>query len=80
MPRWASRIRLEITDIRVERLQDIKPEDAIREGYPFNAPKAVSQDTYIDWFKILWDSINKKRGYGWKTNPWCWCISFKRWG
>jgi len=78
MPRWASRITLEITNIRVERLREIMPEDAIREGYPFNAPEAESRDTYINWFRTLWDSINAKRGYSWSDNPWVWIIEFRK--
>jgi len=77
MPRWASRILLEVTDIRVERVQEIKPEDAIREGYPFDVPTADSSQTYIDWFKNLWASINAKRGFGWDANPYVWVVEFK---
>ena len=70
MPRWASRITLEITDIRVERVQDITEDDAIAEGVEsFNAVASYS---------YLWDSINAKRGYPWEKNPWVWVISFKQ--
>jgi len=73
MPRWASRITLEITEVRVERVQDISPPDISAEGYdPFGIPAGVF------WFKDLWDSINAKRGYGWDSNPFVWCISFRR--
>ena len=73
MPRWASRITLEITDVRVERLQEISPLDIVAEGYDsFGIPSGVF------WFKELWDSINAKRGYGWEVNPWVWVISFRR--
>ena len=68
MPRLASRITLEITDIRVERVQDITLQDKWNEGYP---PE-------IGRFQDLWDSINEKRGFGWDTNPWVWVIEFKR--
>ena len=68
MPRWASRITLEVTTVRVEKLQEIKPEDAIREGYPTDAEKAYGRETYIDWFKELWNSINGKK-YPWESNP-----------
>jgi hypothetical protein len=80
MPRWASRILLEITDIRVERVQDISESDVIKEGCGL---QRWSGDEFYKWpktagFAELWDSINKKRGYGWDVNPWVWVISFKR--
>jgi hypothetical protein len=67
MPRWASRIILEITDVKVEQLQNITEEDAIKEGYD-------RRDAYA-W---AWNSINAKRGYPWESNPWVWVIEFKR--
>jgi hypothetical protein len=72
MPRWASRITLEITAVRVERLQDIGEVDAMREGDP------TCENTHIDWFRALWDSINAKRGYSWESNPWVWVVEFQR--
>ncbi|CVD90322.1 Uncharacterised protein [Serratia marcescens] len=68
MPRWASRITLEITGVSVERLQDISEEDAIAEG--------GTKHFNIDWFGPLWASI-----YGvdsWNANPWVWVIAFHR--
>lgn len=76
MPRWASRILLEITDIRVERLQDICEDDAKGEGYPVLQEENVPHPK--NWFELLWDSINAKRGFGWDSNPWVWVIEFKR--
>ena len=66
MPRWASRITLEITEVRVERLQEISREDALAEGCGFRFPPSV-----------LWDSINGKT-YPWAANPWVWAVSFRR--
>lgn len=78
MPRWASRITLEITDIKVERVQDITEDDAQAEGVKFNffASDRVWA-TYRSSFISLWDSINTKRGYSWESNPYVWVISFK---
>jgi len=77
MPRWASRINLEITGIRVERVQNIAPLDCVAEGAS-EYDTLLSHDTHIDRFRHLWDSINEKRGYGWDANPWVWVIEFKR--
>ena len=67
MPRWASRILLEITDIRVEHLNQISDSDVMKEGV----------DDLVT-FMLLWDRLNKKRGYGWEMNPWVFVISFRR--
>lgn len=77
MPRWASRITLEITNIRVERLFDISQEDAQAEGVSIEDTRTL---THVGAFAITWDKINKKRGYGWEggTNPWVWAITFRR--
>lgn len=82
MPRWASRIQLEITGVRVERLQDISEEDAQAEG--FHGPM-----TGTDWlginqvgrlpsecYRLLWGSLNGLDS--WLSNPWVWVIQFKR--
>ena len=74
MPRSASRILLEITGVRVERLQDISEEDAKSEGA--QAINFGYGDCYALGFKQLWESIN---GPGsWDLNPWVWVIDFKR--
>ncbi len=74
MPRWASRITLEITDIRVERLQDISEADAEAEGFELGSPPCIYNPT--GWYRSLWEEIN---GAGsWDVNPWVWCVSFKR--
>jgi hypothetical protein len=80
MPRWASRILLEITDIRVERVQGISEADAKAEGvgmYPSGLTAWKDFIPYVSEFKRLWDSINADRGYGWDVNPWVWVIEFK---
>lgn len=81
MKKVHSRITLEITDVRVERVQDISDEDAVAEGLR-TIPKFVRAgmvgEREINTFSWLWDSINKKRGYGWDKNPWVWVISFKK--
>ncbi len=74
MPRWASRITLEVTDVRVERVQDITEDGAIREG----CCDANHKDFHVGAFHDLWDSINAKRGFGWDSNPWVWVVEFKR--
>lgn len=76
MPRWACRLLLEITSIRVERLQDINEYDAEAEGVGGEATTWLP--TYIGNFRTLWDSLNAKRDLGWDVNPWVWVIEFKR--
>lgn len=81
MPRWTSRITLEITDIRVEKLQDINRHDINQEGTPQNIAGKLSyrNDGYqrLEDFRLLWDSINGKK-YPWSSNPWVWVIEFKK--
>lgn len=81
MPRWASRIMLEITDVRVQRLQEISEEDATAEGCPgWYSPSAEGNTDGCmpsEEYAALWDSINGKT-QPWASNPWVWCISFKR--
>lgn len=74
MPRWASRINLLITGVRVERLQDISDADASAEGCKISSMQ--SGDCLSDMFARLWKSI-----YGdesWQANPWVWVIEFER--
>ena len=81
MPRAAARIFLRMTDVRVERLQDISLEDIEREGLYCDPPYTKDHFAYpggmrLHWIK-LWDSLNSKRGYGWDTNPWVWVYVFE---
>lgn len=87
-----ARTWFEVTGVKVERVQDISDADCIAEGVEevgsrhyrnYNYP-CPDQNYYAGVlsakvsFETLWDSINKKRGYGWEVNPWVWCISFER--
>lgn len=86
MPRWASRITLEVVNVRVERVQEISEEDADKEGATAIAPgyeeimyswfegnKVVTSRDSRDWFKYKWNSIYKN----WDQNPWVWVVEFK---
>ena len=76
MPRWASRILLEITAVRVERLQEISEADAIAEGAPWRACGAPQEGSHVAGLGALWESIN---GPGsWDANPWVWVIEIRR--
>lgn len=85
MPRWASRITLEVTDVRVERVQDISEDDAIEEGvqdWCVEADPRTGEPIQVrlrpsEEFANLWDSINADRGFGWDVNPWVWVVEFK---
>jgi len=73
MPREACRIRLRVTDVRIERLQEIPGEDIAKEGF-INPifPKAKYE------FMVLWDKLNEKRGYGVNSNPYVYVYEFER--
>jgi hypothetical protein len=90
MPRWASRITLEVIDVRVQRLQEISEADAIAEGCEQGltsadadyevvkrAVNALGVYSAVARYSLLWDSINAKRA-PWSSNPWVWAITFKR--
>ena len=80
MPRWASRITLEVTEVRVERLQEITEEDAKAEGTEavsmFDMPRQAVWSCRQD-FAQMWDSHNPAP-FDWASNPWVWAVSFRR--
>jgi hypothetical protein len=86
MPRWASRLTLEVVSVRVERLQEISERDARAEGiersvsgYWHNyAPDGPTHLYARDSFRTLWDSLNAARGDSWAANPWVWALEFRR--
>ncbi|MEX4006906.1 hypothetical protein [Neoaquamicrobium sediminum] len=89
MPRWASRITLIVTDVRVQRLQEISEADAIAEGAEVSrvpgldgGPMVATENPHIyatpyRWFRELWDTLNAARGYGWDANPWVAAYTFR---
>lgn len=76
MPRIASRITLEITGVRVERLQNISEADAKAEGAPWAACGAPQEGSHKAGFAQLWEFINGPES--WAANPWVWVVKFKR--
>ena len=91
MPKFAARIFLKVTDIKVQMLQDITEDEAQQEGIDpevaieysnwrptFYDPDSGGEPNYREAFKDLWDGIYKKKGYEWEGNPWVFVISFKR--
>ena len=80
IPRWASRILLEVTDVWPERVQDISGEGAIAEGWPRHLelfPTVNTAAKALSWFSSLWDTINQARGFAFDTNCWVWVVEFK---
>lgn len=89
MPRWASRLTLPVTDVRMQRLQEISEADARTEGVLWVpghgeiTPAELNADPgYSNFlncrqgYEVLWDHLNADRGFGWATNPWVVVISF----
>ena len=87
LPRRLSRLTLEVTDVRVERVQDISEDDAAAEGVELGpsdrpdwgwrgAPGLPDRFHASEAFRDLWDSINEKRGFGWDANPWVVALTF----
>lgn len=90
MPRWASRLTLEVMDVRVQRLQEISEEDAKAEGVERAAGidgrwrDYACEHVNLGWqpspkesFRTLWNDINAKRGFGWYANPWVVAVTFE---
>jgi len=82
MYKWCARTWLEIENIRVERIQDISWEDAVKEGifqhYDFYEDhKWPDEEMILDNFKELWNKINEARGHGWDQNDWVFAYDFK---
>lgn len=84
MPRWASRITLEIVSVRVERVSDIAEADILREGVTVSLASQITGVPWIeiptlhDAWRLLWDSIYAKTPNAWAANPWVWVVEFKR--
>ena len=88
IPRWASRITLEIVDVRIERVQEITEEEARKEGIidggcincgrnePCGCPSPKPDAR--DGFANLWEKMYAKKGFGWYDNPWVWVIDFEK--
>lgn len=76
VPRWASRITLEITNVRVERLMDITDEDIRAEGV--TEGDGIWDGSLRAAWANGWNAINEKRGYSWLHNPWVWVIEFRK--
>jgi len=76
MPRWMSRIALALTDVRVERLQEISEADITAEG--ITEGDGVWAGSLRAAFRDGWDELNAKRGFPFKSNPFVWVLSFKR--
>lgn len=84
MPKAASRLTLLVTDVRVQRLQDISADDAEAEGvFRHVAEHSLEKvfrdkrgETAVQYFRELWDGLNAKRGFGWDANPWIVAITF----
>ena len=81
MPKEAARIWLKVTDVRVERLQEITSEQICREGVEVEYPHVLNGEEKRYAFSTLWNSTIKKSDldrYGWDANPWVWIIEFDR--
>lgn len=86
MPREAARIFLRVTNVRVEQLKDITPEQIDAEGckeWAYSAATGEPLPSGPSWFRVTWDRTIKPADlprYGWEANPWVWVIEFERIG
>lgn len=81
MPREAARLFLRVTDVRVERLQNMTAEDSLREGVKLHLNDILKGESTLKPFAQVWDSTIKPTDlnrYGWDANPWVWAIEFER--
>lgn len=79
MPRWAWRLTLEVTAVRVERVAEISRADAIAEGclgHGYSNEFKDDSEAPEEQYRTLWDFLNASRGFGWATNPWVWVVEF----
>jgi len=77
MPRWASRIDLDVTRVWVERVQEIAPADCVAEGVTVATFEGEPQTQYAcSQYAYLWDSICGKTEFHWDANPWVWACEF----
>jgi hypothetical protein len=84
MPRWASRILLDVVSVRVERVQDMSFNDWVADFAPSFVEQENARATFVGadnqrkMASEFWDSINAKRGFSWESNPWVWVVEFKQ--
>lgn len=81
MPKRCARLWLEVTELRVERVQGINREGIKAEGSKVTHLAYGDDGNPVGFqadYGVLWDALNAKRGFGWKTNPWVWVITFRR--
>lgn len=81
MPKSATRISLEVTGLRPERIQSISTEDALAEGITWDMISTMYTGDGSwpqEGFKLLWDGLNADRGFPWEANNWVWVYTFKR--
>jgi hypothetical protein len=85
MPRWASRLALEITSVKVERLQAMSFDDWVADFCPSYVEQEKARISFTGWDNQRtmaaesWDKINGRR-FPWVSNPWVWAVSFRRTG
>lgn len=84
MPRWASRYTLEVVKIRLEPVQSMTHDDWRADFCPTDAEREQALASFTgaqfqrDHSRQLWDSLNRKRGFPWDSNPWVWVVEFRR--